>query len=113
HLASAIATIIQARTTGVGQLHNTGAAANTYTSQPTVAEGTLDLAMSGAVNALVTGTLVVGDFSGTDTLKVTTGNAQMGSVPVIVNASGTLDISGSSTAQTIGNLDVRGGTVKT
>src|SRR5262249_54549323 len=60
-------------------------------------------------------TLVVGDFSGTDSVRVTTpfNQFQTTAEPVIVNASGTFDISGSTLTQTISALDIRGGSVRT
>ena len=76
---------------GGGTLTYGGTVQNTYSGTTTVAEGTLMLAKSAAVNAL-TGTLVVGNFSGTDTVKVTTNFNQFANTnePVIVNGSGTL-----------------------
>src|SRR5262249_13510297 len=84
---------------GGGTLTPNGSAANTSTGTTTVAEGTLVLAMT-AGNAM-TGGLVVGDFSGTDTVRVATGtnvNQFPTAEPVIVNASGTFDTSGSTAA---------------
>src|SRR5262249_28243158 len=101
-------TNFQVTKVGGGTLTFGGGAANTYTGQTTVDEGTLVLAKT-AGNAIVPGVLVVGDFSGTDSVVVTTNVAQMGSTPTIVNSSGVLDISNSTTAQTIGTLEVRGG----
>jgi autotransporter-associated beta strand protein len=87
--------------------------ANSFTGQTTVAEGTLVLAMNAAVNAM-TGALAVGDFSGTDTVRIVTNFNNFNTAePVIVNSSGTLDVSGSTVTQTFSTLDVRGGTVTT
>jgi fibronectin-binding autotransporter adhesin len=89
-----------------------GDTANSYTGQTTVDEGTLVFAQTAAVAALA-GPLVVGDFSGTDTVRVATNFNQTSAQALTVNSSGTFDVSGSAAAQTVGNLEVRGGLVKT
>ena len=98
---------------GSGTLTFGGAAANTYTGQTTVVEGSLLLAKTAAVNAM-TGVLVIGDFSGADTVNVTSSFNQFPTAePVFVNGSGTLDISGSGATQTFTTLELRGVTVNT
>ena len=104
---------------GAGTLTFAGTTANTYTEPTVVDEGTLVLGKTAAVNAM-TGVLVVGTFGNAATVKLgNTGSSNFNQFstaePIIVNASGTLDISGSTaaTTQTITTLDVRGGTVKT
>src|SRR5262249_20759954 len=64
------------------------------------------------LNAM-SGTLVVGDFSGADSVKVTSAFNNFNTAqPVIVNSSGTFDTSGSTVTQTLTTLEVRGGLVK-
>ena len=97
---------------GAGTLTLSGTAANSYTGQTTVDQGTLLLAKGAAVNAM-TGTLVVGNFTGRVTLKVTSAFNNFPTVePIIVNNS-TFDISNTAITQTITTLDLRGGIVRT
>ena len=98
---------------GAGTLTYAGTTANnTYTEPTIVNEGTLVLAQT--TTAAFAGQLVVGAFSGSATVRVASGFNQTNNQPVIVNASGILDLSGgTASGQTIAALDVRGGTVKT
>src|SRR5262249_40975526 len=78
---------------GGGTVTFSGTTANAYTGQTTVDEGTLILAKGASVNAM-TGTLVVGDFSGSAVAKVTSAFNNFNTAePVIANSSGTFDIS--------------------
>lgn len=96
---------------GAGTLTLSGTAANTFTEPTTVLEGTLVLAKSANVNAL-TGTLIVGAFGTAATVRTTTNFNNLNTAqPVILNAGGTFDISGSTAIQTASNLDLRGGTL--
>ena len=77
------------------------------------------LAKTAAVNAL-TGTLVIGDFNHTATVRLSgSGSSNFNQFPtaepVTVNAFGTFDISAPTavTTQTISTLDLRGGLAKT
>ena len=87
---------------------------NSYPEPTVVDEGTLVLGKSVGINAM-SGTLVVGGLQQrTATAKVGTNYNQFATTiePVIVNGAGTLDLTGVTAPETIGALDVRGGTVK-
>ena len=73
---------------GAGTVIYSGSTANTYTGQTTVDEGTLLLAKTAAAYA---GALVVGNFSGTQSVRVLSNTNQLNSQPVIVTSSGTLN----------------------
>ena len=99
-----------------GTMTLAGSAANPLSGPTTVDGGTLLLSMTAPV-AAYGGALVVNAFPGfnTSTVKVTTNNAQLNANgPVFVNGVITgLDTSGSSAAQSITTMDLRGGTVTT
>src|ERR1043166_2894235 len=99
---------------GAGTLTYSGSTANTYIEPTIVNEGTLVLAKTAAVNAL-SGALIVGDFNGTDTVRVTQNVNQFPTAqPIFVNSSGSFILAnGTATTQTISTLDVRGGSVQT
>ncbi len=97
--------------TGTGTLTFNGYQANTYSGQTTVAEGTLNLGMQGNLPAYA-GPLVVGDYGNTATVQITTPFNQTNSgQSVYVTNSGVLDLSATPVSQTIGTLEVRGGSV--
>ena len=112
---------------GAGTLQYSTGTANTFTLQTTVDEGTLNLAKTAAVNAYNSGVgantntagLLIGDFNGTATVRVTTPFSQMPTQPVIVNGpAATLDITANAAPsaainQTIGTLELRGATINT
>ena len=92
-----------------------GTANNTYNGQTTVDSGTLLFNMQTAAQAY-SGTLVINGYGTVgDPVKVISNFSQLfASVGVVVNgAAGTLDISGSTAAQSISTLDLRTGTVLT
>ena len=95
---------------GGGTLVFNGGTANTYSGQTTVDEGTLQLSETAPVAAFA-GPVMVGDFSGTDKLVVTTTWSQTNSQNIFVNSSGIFDISSSGAPQSVGTIEVRGGKV--
>ena len=102
---------------GGGTLTYSNSTANTYTGQTSVDEGTLVLAETALGDRPR-----VWQHAGRRRFRQQRRGQGDGRVPaeitannnaVIVNGSSTLDISGSTSAQSIGALDVRGATVKT
>ncbi len=92
---------------GTGTATLSGASANTYTGLTTVSAGELDLAKSGAVNAIAGGGLTIGSTgSATAAQVVYTGAStdMMGTGAVTINSNGQLDFNGDS--DTIGNVSI-------
>jgi len=98
---------------GPGTLIYSGSTANTYTNLTTVNEGELDLAKTGVQAIAPFGAgLVIGDGSGTDTVRYM-GNNQIWSVvtPITINSSGVLDLNGYN--DTASPLTLNGGQITT
>jgi autotransporter-associated beta strand protein len=99
---------------GLGTLIYSGSTANTYTNLTTVNEGELDLAKSGNVAAIAPfgAGLVIGDGSGTDTVRYL-GNNQIWSIvtPITITSSGVLDLNGYS--DTASPFTLNGGQITT
>jgi hypothetical protein len=100
-----------------GTANNIGSNANNVIGLISVNEGTLQLSKTAAVAALGGGNVVVGTYSGSATLQVTTNNNQTNTAAVFVNATsnggGVFNLFNSTTTQTVGTLQVDGGTVNT
>jgi autotransporter-associated beta strand protein len=94
---------------GSGILTLSGTAANTYTGTTTVNAGELDLNKTAGVNAIA-GNLVIGDGTGTDTVKLLAANQIADTAAVQIDGtSGVLNLNGNN--ETIGSLaDRTGGT---
>jgi autotransporter-associated beta strand protein len=71
-----------------------GATANTYSGLTTVNSGTLELSKAAWVTAIA-GDLVIGDGTGTDTVKLLAAN-QIASTNLTLNAGGVLDMNGAT-----------------
>ena len=98
---------------GLGTLIYFGSTANTYTNLTTVNEGELDLAKSGVQAIAPWGAgLVIGDGSGTDTVRYM-GGYQIFSVvtPITITSSGVLDLNGYS--DTASPFTLNGGQITT
>ncbi len=95
--------------TGTGTLTLSGTSANTFTGDTTVNAGTLILNKT-AVTA-VSGNLIVGDGTGTDTVQLGGNNQIANGSTVTVNSSGVLDLNNNS--DTVGNTTVVGGSITT
>jgi autotransporter-associated beta strand protein len=87
--------------TGFGTLRLSGSAANTSFGMTTVNEGTLELAKSGSVPA-INGTFIIGDYAGTDEVRLLGANQIFNTSNVHVNYGGVLNLNGFS--ETIGPL---------
>lgn len=96
--------------TGSGILLLEDGANSTFTGTTIVQAGTLELAHFGATNAIV-GPLIIGDGSGTDTVRLITTNNIANTVPITINSSGILDLANLN--ETIGPLTLQGGQVTT
>src|SRR5204863_235357 len=94
--------------TGAGTLTYTGTS-NTYSGATTVNQGELDLNMTAGQNAFA-GSLVVGDGTGTDTVKLLAAN-QIPAIAVTVNSSGVLDLNGNN--DTVASITMTAGTTQT
>lgn len=98
--------------TGAGTLVLAGTAANTFTGGLSIEAGAVHLRKTTAVSAIASGTVTIGDGSGTDSLVFTGTDTQIAAaVNVIVNSSGVLDLNNRST--TVNNLVLTGSTVNT
>ncbi|HUJ79293.1 MAG TPA: LamG-like jellyroll fold domain-containing protein [Nitrospiria bacterium] len=86
---------------GVGTLTLAGTAANTYSGTTTVNGGELDLSKTAGLNA-VPGALVIGDGTGSDTVKLINANQIADAAAVTIASSGVLDLNGRT--ETIGSL---------
>ena len=80
---------------GAGSLTMSGSSANTYTGITTVSAGTLVLSKTAGVNA-VGGNLIIGDGSGTDTVRLASANQIANSASVTFFTGGILDLNGQS-----------------
>src|SRR5262245_46156911 len=76
---------------GAGALTLSGTAANDYTGTTTVNGGTMLLNKTAGTNA-VPGALVIGDGTGTDTVRLSAANQIADAANVTVNSSGLLDL---------------------
>jgi autotransporter-associated beta strand protein len=85
---------------GAGTLRFSGGA-NTYTGTTTVNAGLLELFKSDGVTA-VPGALVIGDGTGTDTVRLLSNNQIANGASVTVNNNGVLDLNGKS--DTVGGV---------
>ncbi len=91
-----------------------GSAANTFTGPVNVNEGTLLLAKTGGVNAVVGSTFIVGDGIGgsqADRVQLRAPNQIGNTTPVTVRSSGFLDLNNFD--ETIPSLGIEGGAVET
>lgn len=79
--------------TGLGTLSITGADATTLSGTITVSAGLLELAKNTGVDA-VSGDLIIGDGSGTDTVRLIHADQISDSSTVTLNSSGVLDLNG-------------------
>lgn len=98
---------------GLGTLIYSGSTGNTYTNLTTVNEGELDLAKSGVQAIAPYGAgLMIGDGSGTDTVRYL-GGYQIFSVvtPITITSSGVLDLNGYS--DTASPFTLNGGQITT
>ncbi|MBW3543735.1 MAG: autotransporter-associated beta strand repeat-containing protein, partial [Planctomycetes bacterium] len=93
---------------GSGTYTMIGSNPNTYTGTTTVSGGVLNLNKP-VTNATIVGGLVIGDGSGTDTVRLLA-NAQIADgVAITINSSGVLDVNGRS--EIFGGLNLTGGSV--
>ena len=95
---------------GLRTLSLGGAAANTFTGLTMVNEGTLLLAKTGGVNAIVGSTFIVGDGTGggqADRVQLLAPNQIGNATPVTVRSSGFLDLNNFD--ETIPSLGLEGG----
>jgi|GEM_PF-2669196 len=79
--------------TGLGTLSITGADATTLSGTITVSAGLLELAKNAGVNA-IGGDLIIGDGSGTDTVRLINADQISDSSTVTLNTGGVLDLNG-------------------
>ena len=91
---------------GTGTLTLSGSAGNGYTGMTTVNAGTLELAKAGG-NLAVSGSLTIGDGSGTDTVLWSANNMVADNAVVTFNAGGIAQLNGR--LETIGALQSTGG----
>ncbi len=105
-------TVSKAITTGTGMLIKDGAGtltlsgttANTYTGVTTVNAGTLDLSKTAGVNA-ISGNLVIGDGTGTDTVRILADNQIADSATVTIRDGGVLNLNGAGRTEIIAGLN--------
>ncbi|MBE2282926.1 MAG: autotransporter-associated beta strand repeat-containing protein [Prosthecobacter sp.] len=90
---------------GGGTLVFTGVEANDYSGQASVTEGTLVLDKDNGVTA-ITGDLVVGDGSGTDTVRLQSLEQIADDADLTLNSSGVLDLAGQT--ETLGGVSGTG-----
>lgn len=86
---------------GTGTLTFAGTSANTYTGNTTVSAGLLVLSKTPGTNAIGGGTVIVGDGSGTDILRLGASNQIADSVNVVLSG-GRIEANGQS--DTVGTL---------
>ncbi len=86
-----------------GTLTLAGTTANTYTGITTVNAGTLDLSKTGSVNALA-GNLIVGDGSGSATVRWLAANQVADSSAITLDATGTPVLNLNGYSDTVGSL---------
>ncbi len=105
---------------GAGTLTFAGTVGNNYTFATNVNEGEIVFAKQGNV-AAITGPLVIGDYGASATVKVISNFSQLNGQNIYVNSGATFDLTqpasvaaaGTTTGQTIGTLNISGGTVQT
>lgn len=79
--------------TGTGVLRFVGATTNTLSGTITIGEGLLELARSAGVNA-ISGDLIIGDGTGTDTVRLINADQISDNSIVTLNTGGVLDLNG-------------------
>ena len=89
---------------GAGTLTLSGGSGNSYTGTTTINEGELDLGKTAGTDAIA-GNIIIGDGSGTDTLKLLADNQIANTAVVFLNNSGSavFDLAGKN--ETIAGLD--------
>jgi autotransporter-associated beta strand protein len=95
---------------GIGTNVFAGSSANTYSGATTVNGGTLVLAKTAGINAIA-GALVIGDGTGTDTVRLGAANQIANTSAVTVNNSGVFNLNNFS--DQIGSLSMTAGSVLT
>lgn len=93
---------------GSGTVRYSGASANTYTGTTTVDAGTLELAKSAGIDAIA-GDLVIGDGSGTDTVRTFASNLIDNSSDLTMNEGAVLDLQ--AFIEAVGSATMTGATV--
>src|ERR1051325_1279122 len=96
--------------TGLGTLTLSGSSNNTYADATVVLDGTLILSKTAGTNA-IPGNLVIGDSSGTDTVKLLASDQIADSAIITFNPAGVLSLNGNN--ETVGPLLMDGGMIDT
>ncbi len=96
---------------GDGTLRLSGGVTNTYTGTTTLQQGRLELQKAGGIGGTaltaIAGPLMVGDGTGTDTVKLLANNQIVNSAMVTINSSGLLELNGFN--ETLGPLVLHSG----